>query len=172
MGDINHLHNFSSKFKPFVAKEIHRRMSKFFNNRLVQTGYRSRQRNKSSPNKTVYDDSHGNSLKVLHMLYIGQPVVKSHTGADVAASIKEGLDTFGIKAEQLEASSHDGQYFHLSVPEALRNIYGLIGHLFQLLILCIKLEQPMFIYERIEWMVKLFAICKELHNKWLVRRMV
>ena len=74
-------------------------MSKFFN-RLVQTGFLPqnigadkgtschRRRQFMTTFTAIFD-----SDKVLEVVYIGQPVVKSHTDAGVAASIKEGLDT-------------------------------------------------------------------------------
>ena len=93
--------------------------------------------------------------------------MKSHTGADVVASMKEGLDTFGIKAEQLQASSHDGQYFHLSVPEALRNMYGHTEHFISTVDPLHKAgttDVHMWKDCTFEWTVKLFGICKELYD--------
>ena len=63
-----------------------------------------------------------NSNQLFQVVYLGQPVVKDHTGYGVARSIKDGLDNFGVKGEQIEWSSHDGQYFHLSVPQALLDL--------------------------------------------------
>ena len=133
MGDLNHSHNFPPKYRPFVAKEIHKRMSSFLTSRMPQTGnlppinvgvdkgtnkHRTRQ---FMTALTVVPDAE----KLLQPIYIGQPIVKDHTGQGVASSIKAGLDNFGISAVQIEASSHDGQYFHLSVPEALAKLYSL-----------------------------------------------
>ena len=109
------------------------------------------------------------SVDVIDGVYIRQPVVKSHTGEGVVPSIKEGLDVFEITGEQLEGSSHDGQYFHLSVPDYLRNLYGMTEHF-------ISTTDPLHLAGNtdthirkdasFDWMVKLFATCKELYNKF------
>ena len=95
--------------------------------------------------------------------------MKVHTGSGVTESIKEGLDRFGITSKQLESSSHDGQYFHLSVPEHLRHLYSLSDkfvsttdplHLAGTVDVHIRKE------ETFQCLVKHFGVCKEIYNKF------
>ena len=123
MGDINHSKNFPEKFRPFLANEIHNRMTTFLKIRYSQTGFlpplnigadkgTSNHRTRQFLTAvTIVPDSE----KLFQIVYLGQPVVKDHTGYGVAKSIKDGLDSFGIIGKQIEGSSHDGQYFHLSI---------------------------------------------------------
>ena len=177
MGDLNHSHNFPPKFRPFVAKEIHRRMSSFLTSRMLQTGYlppinvgadkgTNRHRTRQFITAlTVVPDAE----ELLQPIYIGQPVVKDHSGQGVASSIKDGLDKYGIVSVQVEASSHDGQYFHLSVPEALCKLYNLDNRFVSTID---PLHRAGTVDTHIrkdvtfQWMVKIFASCKELYNKF------
>ena len=177
MGDINHSHNFPPKFRPFVAKVIHNRMSNFLKSRMVQTGnlppinigadkgtnkHRTRQ---FLTALTVVPDAE----KLLQPIYIGQPIVKDHSGNGVALSIKGGLDGFGISSMQVEASSHDGQYYHLSVPEALCKLYSL-GNRFVSTVDPLHKAGTVDTHIRKDatytWMIKVFATCKEVFNKF------
>ena len=133
MGDLNHSYNFPAKFRPFVAREFQTRMATFLTSRLPQTGYlpplnigadkgTNRHRTRQFLTAlTVVPDAD----ELLQPIYIGQPVVKNHNGQGVALSIKDGLDKYQISSVQVEGSSHDGQYFHLSVPDALRKLFVL-----------------------------------------------
>ena len=177
IGDINHSHNFPGKFRPFVAAEIHRQMSLYFQTRMIQTGFlppvnigadkgtshhRTRQFIMAV---TIIPDAD----KLIQPVYMGQPVVKHHDGKGVASSIKDGLDTFGIKGVQLEVSSHDGQYTHLSVLTYLRKLYDLNDIFFSTtdpLHLAGTTDVHMRKDPTFEWMVKLFSTCKELYNKF------
>ena len=47
------------------------------------------------------------------------------TGTGIAKSIVDQIKLWGIDSSQIEGGSFDGQYFHLSVPEHLREILGL-----------------------------------------------
>ena len=106
---------------------------------------------------------------LLQPIYIGQPIVKDHTGVGVAESIKNGLDKFGISSVQVEASSHDGQYYHLSVPEALSDLYKLNDRF-------VSTVDPLHKAGTVDshirkdatyaWMVKIFTACRELYNKF------
>ena len=95
--------------------------------------------------------------------------MKNHTGEGVALSIQDGLETFGIISEQLEASSHDGQYFHLSVPEEICKLYNLdqrfvstVDPLHRAGTVDTHIRKdPTF-----EWMVKVFSTCKEIYDKF------
>ena len=177
MGDINHAHNFPPKFRPYVAKEVHRRMKKFLNSRLLQTGFlppvnidadkgtsRHRTRQFIMALTTVPD-----SEVFLQAVYIGQPVVKNHSGFGVAESIKDGLDKFKIVGEQLEALSHDGQYFLLSMPDGLKHLYNLPDQFISTLdprhragTVDVHIRND----ATFEWMNKVLLICKDLYNKF------
>ena len=70
---------------------------------------------------------------------------------------------------QVEASSHDGQYYHLSVPEALSKLYALD-------IRFVSTVDPLHKAGTVDthirkdstytWMIKIFATCKEVFNKF------
>ena len=98
-----------------------------------------------------------------------QPVVKQHDGKGIALSIKDGLDTFGIKGEKHEGSSHDGQYSHLSVPTYLHSLYDLTESFFSTTV-PLHLAGTTDVHMRkdpsFQWMVKLFLTCKDLYNKF------
>ena len=90
MGDLNHSHNFRPKYRPFVAKETHERMSSFLKSRMLQTGnlppinvgadkgtYKHRTRQFMTALTVVpYAE------KLLQPIYIGQPIVKDHTAKE------------------------------------------------------------------------------------------
>ena len=176
MGDINHSHTFPGKFRPYVAHEVHIRMQRFLTSRLNQTGFfpplnigadkgTSKHRTRQFITAvTVVPDS----PNLLQPVYIGQPVVKDHTGPGVSTSIKAGLDKFGIVGNQIEGSSHDGQYYHLSVPEGLKELYNLNQF--------ISTPDPLHRAgtvdvhirkdESFEWMNTVFGICKDLYKKF------
>jgi len=73
------------------------------------------------------------------------------------------------KTKQIEASSHDGQYYHLSVPKSLVKLYNLPNQF-------ISTPDPLHRAgtvdvhirkdETFDWMNKVFGICKELYNKF------
>ena len=152
-------------------------MRKYLNDRLQQTGFppplnigadkgTSRHRTRQFLMAlTIVPDSES----FLQPVYIGQPVVKDPSGPGVSASIKEGLDNFGITAFQIEASSHDEQYYHLSVPEGLKQLYNLPDQF-------ISTPDPLHRAgtvdvhirkdETFEWMNKIFGICKDIYNKF------
>ena len=107
--------------------------------------------------------------ELIQPVYIRQSVVKQHDGKGIALSIKYDLDTFGIKGEQLEGSSHDGQYSHLSVPTYLRSLYDLTESFFSTtdpLHLACTTDVHMRKDPSFQWMVKLFSTCKDLYNKF------
>ena len=177
MGDINHSHQFPAKFRPYVAHEVHQKMKVFLNSRLPQTGFcpplnigadkgTSRHRTRQFLMAlTIVPDAEC----FLQPVYIGQPIVKDHSGHGVSASIKDGLDNFGISASQIEASSHDGQYYHLSVPEGLVILYKLPNQF-------VSTPDPLHkagtvdVHIRkdatFEWMNRVFGICRDLYVKF------
>ena len=60
-------------------------------------------------------------------MYLGQPIVKDHSGDGVADSIVGELIKYGVDPSQVEGGSYDGQYFHLNVPRHLSDKLNLSG---------------------------------------------
>ena len=58
-------------------------------------------------------------------VYLGQPVVKDHSGKGISQSIVDQLSRYDIKKNQLEGASFDGQYFILNVPDHLCKLFSL-----------------------------------------------
>ena len=56
------------------------------------------------------------SEALITIIYLGQPIVKSHSGRGVAESMVEELGLAVINSSQLESGSFDGQYFHWECP--------------------------------------------------------
>ena len=65
------------------------------------------------------------SETLITIIYLGQPIVKSHSGRGVAESMVEELGLAMINSSQLEAGSFDGQYLHLGVPCHLTELLSL-----------------------------------------------
>ena len=63
---------------------------------------------------------------VIHVFYLGHPVVKSHNGQGVTQSIINVLKEYNIDNEQYLGGSFDGAYFSLNVPELLDEYFGFI----------------------------------------------
>ena len=59
--------------------------------------------------------------ELLQVISFGQPIVKGHTGLQLAMNIKETMDQFNVGSCQIEGRSFDGQYFHLGVQKALES---------------------------------------------------
>ena len=60
--------------------------------------------------------------------FIGNPVVRDHTGKGLANSVAEELEKVCSKkslASQLVGGGTDGQYFTLGVPQILKDTLGL-----------------------------------------------
>ena len=58
-------------------------------------------------------------------VYLGQPVVKDHSGKGIAQSILDQILRFKIKDSQVDGASFDGQYFSLNVPDHMYQLYEL-----------------------------------------------
>ena len=55
------------------------------------------------------------STDMISCIYLGQPVVKKHSGEGISLSIVNQLKLYGIDSNQIEGGSLDVQYFDLSV---------------------------------------------------------
>ena len=177
IGDLNHSRRFIGNFRPYVAKEIQNRTKKFFNTRLEQTGFRPPLNIAADKGTNVHRTRQftivitivPNSKNLLNPIYIGQPVVKSHNGNGVAESIKESLNSFDIIGSQIEAGSFDGQYFHLSVPEVLKEMYELEST-FKCTLDFLHKSGTVDVHIRkdsnFDWLLKIQSTCKEIYTKF------
>ena len=133
MGDLNHSFQFPRDFQPFVAEQIHSRTVTFLSTRMQQTGFLPpvnvqadkgtsihRTRQFTSVFTTVPD-----SDTPICFLYLGQPVIKDHSGKGILQSIVNQILRFKIKDTQVEGASFDGQYFPLNVPDHMRQLHAL-----------------------------------------------
>ena len=129
VGELNHSRKFPAAFRPFVSKTIVRRVSEFIGRKLPQTGHLPAVN--ITADKATYKHNTRQFLscvtvmphaeELLQVISFGQPIVKGHTGIELARNIKEGMDKFNIKSCQIEGGSFDGQYFHLGVQKALES---------------------------------------------------
>ena len=62
---------------------------------------------------------------LISIIYLGQPIVKNHSGRNVSESMVGELCLVKIQPSQLESGSYDGQYFHLGVPSHLTELLDL-----------------------------------------------
>ena len=135
VGDINHSYKFPQKFLESVAKVVKDNVKDYLRKPLPQTGfappvivladkatYKHRTRQFVGLTSVIPDAD-----DLLQYMFLGLPVVKSHTGEGVGQSIISVLKEFEISAEQFQGGSFDGQYFHLSVPEVLNTHFGTEG---------------------------------------------
>ena len=129
VGELNHSRKFPAAFRPFVSKAIVRRVSDFFGRKLSQTGHLPVVN--ITADKATYKHNTRQFFscvtvmpgadKLLQVISFGQPIVKSHTGFQLAMNMKETMDHLDIKSCQIEGGSFDGQYFHLGVQKALES---------------------------------------------------
>ena len=127
MGYINHSWNFPDKFRPFVAAEVRNRTTDFLSSTTSQTGFLPALNVQADKGTTVYNTRQFTTVSavipkaesLLNVVYLGQPLVKDHSGDGVADSIAGELTKYGVDPSQVEGGSYDGQYFHLSVPRHL-----------------------------------------------------
>lgn len=175
LGDINHSKEFYSDYMPYVSKAVSGRVKIFFESRLEQTGF--------SPPLNVQADKGTNchrtrqftsvitivpeSPNLLNVIYLGQPVVKNHDGPGISESISNELTDWGIKGTQVEGGSFDGQYFHLSVPDHLREKMNLSEQF-----LCTwdpmhkggVVDSHIREDESFAWLVEIQTLCKEIYT--------
>ena len=133
MGDLNHSKNFPDKYRPYVASEIKKKKVQFLSTRLPQTGFLPAICLQADKGTTVHNTRQFTTVAVIvpgsealiTIIYLGQPIVKSHSGRGVAESMGEELGLAMIDSSQLESGSFDGQYFHLGVPCHLTEMLSL-----------------------------------------------
>ena len=127
MGDLNNSYRFLRQFRPFVAAEGMKKTRKFLSTKTAATGFLPPINIAADKGTTVHNTHQfttaatvvPGSSSLVSIIYLGQPIVKSHTGEGVANSIVEELVKYDVVPEQLESGSFDGQYFHLKVPRHL-----------------------------------------------------
>ena len=133
MGDLNHSKNFPDKFRPYVANEVKNRKIKFLSTRLPQTGFLPAICLQADKGTTVHTTRQFTTAAavvpgaedLITIIYLGQPVVKNHSGRGVSESMVGQLKIVRIQSSQLESGSFDGQYFHLGVPSHLTELMKL-----------------------------------------------
>ena len=177
LGDLNHSKHFPEKFRPYVAQEIRRRTVKYVSNRLEQTGFLPAINVQADKGTTVHSTRQfttvalvvpGSEALITNM-YLGQPIVKCHTGRGVSESIVEELQKFQIHESQIEGGSFDGQYFHLSVGEHLTELLGKTSP-----ILCswdplhkIGVAETHIRKDKsFQWLVSLTETCQQIYKKF------
>ena len=175
MGDLNHSYNFPDKFRSFVAMAVRNKTVTFLSSRLEQTGFLPPVNVQADKGTSVHNTRQFTTVatvvpgsdSLISTIYLGQPVVKNHTGKGVSISIVEELKKYNIKGSQLEGGSFDGQYIHLSIAEHLTNKLKL---------------PPQFIYtwdplhkigvteshirkdNDFAWLVNLTSICQQIYK--------
>ena len=106
--------------------------------------------------------------ELLQVISFGQPIVKGHTGIELARNIKEGMDKFNIKSCQIEGGSFDGQYFHLGVQKALESptVYDLLPNsvfwAWDALHKSGLVDTHLCKEERFQWLVDDTEVCSQL----------
>ena len=134
-GNINHSEKFPPAVLPYMAEAIKQRKVQFLTQPLDQTGHRV-------PIKIVADKDTlkhrtrqlvlvitivPDSPNLIQAVYLGHPVVEDHSGPGVADNLIAVVENCGIKSEQVEGQSYDGQYFHLSVHTQVQEHFGLLA---------------------------------------------
>ena len=129
MGDLNHSYNFPDKFRSFVAMAVKNKTVTFLSSRLEQTGFLPPVNVQADKGTSVHNTRQFTTVttvvpgsdSLISPIYLGQPVVKNHTGEGITITIIDELKMYNIEESQLEGGSFDGQYIHLSVPGHLTN---------------------------------------------------
>ena len=127
LGNLNHSHSFPDKFRSYVAEEVRKRTISFLSSRLEPTGFLPAVNVQADKGTTVRNTRQFTTVaavvpgaeSLVSIIYLGQPIVTSHSGDGVSCSIVEELKLYSIDSSQVEGGSFDGQYFHLSVPAHL-----------------------------------------------------
>ena len=108
-----------------------------------------------------------NSL--INVLYLGQPVVKDHSGDGVSESIISEIRKHGITPSQIDGASFDGQYFHLNVPKHLMtksNISETFISTWDPLHEIGVIENHMRKDKDCVWLVDLTELCQDTYKKF------
>ena len=119
MGDVNHSKRFPHDFLKSVSKVVKAKLKLYLKSDMVQTGFKP-------PVKIVTDkDSYKHRTRQIIALitvfpqaedfiqhvYVAHPVVKRHSGKEVAENIHESVKKFTLP-EQYQGGSYDGAYIH------------------------------------------------------------
>ena len=131
MGETNHSAEFAASFLTSVAAVVREKITQYLKTPLLQTGFKP-------PVKIIADKDtkkhrtrqiialttfFPDAEELIQTLYISHPVVKHHTGEDIAEHLYSNLIQF-LSADQYQGGSYDGAYFHQSVPKYLGEKYG------------------------------------------------
>ena len=131
MGEINHSKEFASTFLNSVANVVRDKVKHYLKSPLDQTGFKP-------PIKIVADkDTIKHRTRqiialtkffpeaddLIQTLYVTHPIVKHHSGQDVADHLHTNLEEY-LSQEQYQGGSYDGAYFHQSVPKYMGEKYN------------------------------------------------
>ena len=131
MGETNHSAEFAASFLTSVAAVVREKITLYLKTPLLQTGFKP-------PVKIVADKDtkkhrtrqiialttfFPDAEELIQTLYISHPLVKHHTGEDIAEHLYSNLIQF-LSADQYQGGSYDGAYFHQSVPKYLGEKFG------------------------------------------------
>ena len=177
LGDLNHSKAFPDKFRSYVASEVKRRTTGFLNQRLSQTGFLPPVNVQADKGTTVHSTRQFTTVStitpgsdsLISVIYLGQPIVKNHTGEGIANSIMEELEKYGIKGSQVEGGSFDGQYFHLHVPDHLLKKFDLSSQFFCTWDPLHKIgviETHIRKDKDFAWLVMLTEVCQQIYKKF------
>ena len=133
VGELNHSRMFPAAFRPYVAKTVNNRVTKYLQTPLLQTGHLPPAC--MSADKGTYKHRSRQFLGVITVvpggedwlvaLTCGQPVVlDGSSGAQLAKNMKAGFDSVGLEDVQMESAVFDGVYFHCSIEEHLGSLYS------------------------------------------------
>ena len=129
MGDINHSKRFPHDFLQSVAAIVGERIKNYLKTDMKQTGFKP-------PVKVVADkDTYKHRTRqvialitvfpyaqdLIQHIYVAHPIVKKHSGRDVAENLHNSVKDF-ISTEQYQGGSYDGAYIHDSVHKHLNEI--------------------------------------------------
>ena len=177
LGDLNHSRRFLEKFRSFVASEVKKRTAGFLSTRLPQTGFLPPLNIQADKGTTIHRTRQFTTVStitpgsdsLISIIYLGQPIVKNHTGEGVADSITVELEKYGITGAQVEGGSFDGQYFNLKVPNHLAQKLDLSSKFFCSWDPLHKIGVvETHIRKDVEfaWLVQLTETCQQIYKKF------
>ena len=138
VGDINHSKYFVNEFRSHCANILMQKLKRHLMIPLNCTGRcppivvscdkmtEKRRSGQMTAIATLFSDAKADEMN--QTFFIGNPVVRDHTGKGLANSVAEELEKVCSKkslASQLVGGGTDGQYFTLGVPQILKDTLGL-----------------------------------------------
>ena len=174
LGNINHK-EFPTLFRPYVADEVNKSLSSFFQSRLKCTGFKPPVNVQADKGTNCHRTRQFTSLitivpgtsDLITFVYLGQPVVKEHDDVGITRSIANELISWKIDSAQIEDGSFDRQYFHLSVPQHLSDHLHLPRQFLSTWDPLQKgglVDTPLRADVTFAWLVQIQATCKQIYT--------